>query len=994
MLPSACGSLDECESLLEQELAGKALIGELELGLEDVEYLGKFLRHEQQSIRFGRPSAHLWSTAPCCSACFTIGVFVHHYDDDRSFWPRFGELLPLEASEESVWRDEFEEFLATRDMPLFDQVPGYRFLRHVRIHALMTADGAERVFEHVVSRAISEGLSEGEWTARELLSQIGVGIPPLRKPEDDFLRHGGYVADDVLGRCLALCRAAVYANELDDFGLPAHVVAAFRRWLNRRPRSEGTFAKERGATIAAHLRLDLGRAAVLLALRPPETKRQQLEVALRNGDDRARGAPIDTWSINVDPYLRQRENRYEREVPMAAHRYDLAWRDDDSGEAGEWQLAPIYGLMGDSIPWAAFSATDDNHRLSRQQYLPRGEVWLACPRTTTLTGICLGEAAQPEDLEPIETLDLPSWQMRVRRIDTSKLARVQLGEESTGNVTSETIAVDMMPEFVVEHCLPGVTVDGYPVSAASPGIRFAGNTAESITEIECVKSATVRTGATLAITGTELPSFFEQHMGVFRLRFRGRLGRRSEPLEIAVIPGLQVEFDPQLVLPGADTCATVRITTPSQISISGDVEDPDVKEWKSRQAHEVCALTAPDCRRLRLQLDLFSPSGRSVRADFGVVIPRLLVGTRFGATSEESLLPAVATLTRADIRKNASMQLELSLQPDPEAWKVELRALPLGGQMTKPERRYTASPIVSFDLSSWRDAILASSETHQLRATVLLQDGTRLEPALVGHIVTETNLKLEWRFHNGQSEIKFRFGKGAVPCDLRACNLTYPWLAPVPIRLEGRQKGSVPVSSLPPAEYWIEPITGVRGDDDILPGMGTGCRLPMASPGDKPRGYEALIRELARIWDGVWTLDGGAWSFDANRARVAEQATKQFVESARPPSPRATACEADLRNTILLLLSWGQGAAGYGGQASMAQWKRAVTFVVVFIQRTQKRSSLFHKLLQQLETLRQRAGSNTQELCRLLRGLILRVQQHPSMRRGIDDDGTRPHRHY
>ncbi len=384
-------NLAECERALAGELAGKTLIGEAPLDAEDVRRLGSLF------CRLNSP-VQLWRQFPFCAACFTTGIFSHFYDD--KYWPHFREwYLELSGAEETDWRDAFEGFLKRYGLPAFHHVDGQRFLRHVRIHALIPANGVERLFEHVVRPAVMRGLDDGEWTAAEILRELGVSYPQLHRPEENFLNYGGHVADDVLGRCMTLYRRSVQGSVGDDtLDLPQWLVDAFREWMEGQP-LPSTPLQALAERPQVYLRLSLDSAAITLVVAqlPSEWRSgRTMNVFAETESDTYR--LIAAKRVEVDPFVRQTEARFELPLETVAPRYRVEWRKSDDECS---TVEGVRGFLGSGVRWAAFAANDPENRLIRQQYVPRGEVWVVCPTDACVKTVRMDsrEAAPAQCLE-------------------------------------------------------------------------------------------------------------------------------------------------------------------------------------------------------------------------------------------------------------------------------------------------------------------------------------------------------------------------------------------------------------------------------------------------------------------------------------------------------------------------------------------------------------------------------------------------------------------
>lgn len=959
-----CADLREAEDLLSQELRSKTLIGEILLDAEDVRWLGDNL-----SRHLDVPS--IWHSYPACAACFSVGTFAHYYEHGQ-YWPPFRRLFcDLGPNSENSWREEFEYFLYIWDMPKFFHVPGQRYLRHVRIHALIPRSAVNRVFEHVVQPAVGRGLDDDEWTAQDILELLQVDKFALHRPEGDFLCHGAHVADDFLRRCMALYRLAASGTQLsDDFGLPAWFVEAFQEWLQGKGVQIPAF--ERAMRSRAYLRLALESEAIVLVLgEPPYTTGTPVNVTVRAEGGGNASTEINSQNYETDPYVRQTEVGDDLKIKEVARRYTVTWRNLETN--GEIEANSLRGFLeGKSLRWAAFSDTDSDFPLIREQQIPRAKVWIVCPKDATLQGSA-GE--EPQALEVIEKVPLENPpDMVACLVDASRLQTLVLRCGDAED--AEYVQVEDVPYIELPGKLPGVLANGYPVYSQLPRINVVGDSSRVVVEVTELGDAGMGQAVSV-VPAAQLGEHLRDRAGAFELRTRERLGRRGKPVTLFLVPGLSVSFTPEVVLPDYKGDIAVRIES-NHLSF-GCAADPEAGVLKTEDG---AIYLEPDARHLKLSAVYSPPGGAQSQFSLSLTVPRLLVGTDVAVIEEKGVLPAVARISRERIKQVARASLELVLQPPPTRWQVTLRAQPADWMMTVPHTRPSRGPRITAALESWRDSIIEEQQAQQLYADIFVDECRKLSDVLVAKIVSTSRLlKAEGKSKSlaGQDAvITYSFNRAGPAADLLLVHACFPWLEPHRVSTAGKHKGEKPISGYPPGRYLIQAATQGAETADILPDIDRGLKLQILGNAACPPGYEQLLRKIAACWDGVWQiLENERCQLQEDKADRAEHEMREWIKrEAAAQIQRMRLTKADLDNTLILMLYWGKMALRCTDTVLSRQyWECAVmlTIRVLNHQHHVQHYDLRNLLLRRLTALAQRASAETSELCRRFKGVLLRV---------------------
>jgi len=955
-----CSDLAECERALSARLADKTLLGELPLSADDVRSLGSLFRR-----RGGVDE--LWNRFPCSAACFTTAVFAHYYTGN--YWTHFAEhYLELSSRDENVWRTQFETFLIRMGMANLGHVDGQRFLRHVRVHALIPRGAVGRLLEHVVRPAVLHGLDDGEWTAAEILDELGIDHR-LHRPEADFLRYGGHVADDVLGRCITLYRRATDGADVDDrLDLPEWLLDGFDEWLAAQARHAST-ALPTVHSPQPYLRLAIDSGSIVLVLPSlPESWRTRRTMSVVAEQSAAPGVELVIRGIEVDPYVRRVEGRQEVQLRVAAPRYRVEWRKE-----GETQPVAqrVRGFVGSGSPWALFGADDQDNRLIREQFAPRGLVWLVSREDAAIMGVPQGEMMQAGAVGVLEEFRLETMpDMVARLVDTSGLVALVL-DPAIGSAR-EHIAVDLAPRIELVEAIHGVSVGGAPVCAGVPRVNCAGSDTAVTVEIEQLQGA-ASPALPHSVEARRLSEVLQGRAGVFNLRVRGRLGRRLAPASVAIIPGLQVQFDPQLVTPDHEGLIALAVCAPG-LETRGDGPYPGFDTTDGG-----AMVLTPDARRVQLLATHTGPGGQRSELVLSVTVPRLLIGFSVPDGDEPDLLPAVARIPKHTVRAHPRLFLDLVLQPDPGRWQVTLRADALRATCTRPPQRPTPSASIRFDLSMWRDAIVHSPERHQLRADIAIADGVLLSGIVVAEIASTCRLlSVQGAFGmgGGSDTLSYKFDAGGPVAPLRLINTCYPWLEPRVIEVPADHSGRVAVRGLPPGEYAVEPAAEGSCEPDIIPDLADMKRLLLLTRNAEPcDGWEGALRTIAQTWDDVWIHDGTRWLLDHHQAERAGRDMARHVDALLSAHARLPVRADDVTHTATLMVFWGRKAARCPQPRSPQYWARAVWLTTKLLDGCGRVPRPVQTLAERIDNLRAHASPETRETIRHLQGILRRYEQ-------------------
>lgn len=910
-------SIDQAEQQLEEKLAGKTLIGELDLSREDVLHLGALLADSYAKF-VNDPVCQIWKHFPCSAACFSVGVFSHFYE--QNYWPHFREnLCELTPVEENEWRLSFESFLFLRGLPHYDTLHGQRMLKRVRIHALLTFDAAQRVFKNVVQPAYRAGLDEFGLTAAEILDETGARWPELRKPEEAFLRYGGYVADDILQDCIELYRAHLEGEAAAAFGLPLRILQAFEKWFDvqkDQARRQSSHTRE----ARPYLHLSLSHQAVILvfpARRIGKDAADNAEIILRIGTD-------DNYSdlmIPVDPFTCSTPTRTEHVVEWPDTTYHVGEVDASSEGVEQIHERPVRGLWADPVKWAAFPSDNTNEfRISSRRVLPRGEVWLLCPKWAKLTAKRMGQENHSEEsVSVIESFTLApdGWdEYVVKLLDTKCLIELQLASPNAKHCRS-IIPVDIAPAMELLGHLPGVAVGGRPVVSEGVCVVSGGSLDDLTVDIQGLAPSRRYQDT---VSASCLEDFMSSAPGVYRLTVRGRLGQKSSSVEVAVLPGLSVRFTPKWYLPGGGEKVTLRLKAPwtteaPRLMGKGQVcEDAD--EW----------VISTDGQPNEISVDLPLDTVGQNRATLTLIVPRLQVA--FGTQPQPvGFSHHPVQIPGETLNDSLYAHMWLRLQPVESEWHAKLSAEPLGieldgGQVSRRSER-------EFNLTQLRDALKENCQNCSLKGSVRLPGESCDKSLHLGTIIARPRLlHVEANLSKGKQLLRYRFDPTcSVSSNLRLVPAAFPWEQPREVGPIQEAEGVIEVAPPLTGTFIVEPGWDRNTGGDILTSTSSHF-LTLLGPVNKPAALDPIaapIQEFALAWINAYKRDdSGKWQLDEDEADNADFKMGQKKKYLKKTLIKFRMRPYHFRMALLLMLHWGQKVVADGSFLAAQYWQQAV----------------------------------------------------------------------
>jgi len=922
-------SLDKCERFLESNLRGKTLIGEVELDQNDVRRLGALLGQviATHSVHDTQKRVDdVWRQWPCCVACFTVGVFAHWYAPAEAgtpkFWPHIDRLLGvvLNASSQEMWRLWFEGFLRRRKMPTFERVPGQRMVKRVRIHAVLTAEGAKRLFSYIVEPAVRQNLDQEELSAENTLRELNVGCPPLRKPERDFLLYGEHVADDILERCCELYRAAAEGQEeAASSGLPERVIQAFQEWREHRKLIKGD--GDRARVQRPYLRLDdYGNVVVALPTMSISPELHGVTVTITPEANTAHDEQDDPVPINID---RHASSTIENDIPLQtpASEYAVKWAAfDKTGSERVFRHNRVRALRDlDAIPWMAFRADGDECRYIERRTVPRGTVWLLHPSGALVKGIPLlagEELGEPhaKPLDKLDELEPEGWSGFVAACYSTEAfseLRIVLADREVDEVY---VPVDIEPRIVLHARLKGLHVDGMPVLSQPPVVDASG-ARDLMAFVRCLEPD--RDAELLRRPIDEFATELDGRVGMFEMWARGRLGIRSQTVRFVLVSGMQVKWKRSLYPPGNAEPIELRVSAPSLKTVES--AEKAVKIHRDAGAFRITA--PPDTRQITLSAVFHTATDTPWNVILKATIPRILVGE--GREYVSSLGVESISIQSSTLRSGRELYLWIAVEPTPAEWRATVVVLPLG--CTAPLSGRAKGKV---NLRQWYDSIVRQKRNQRIILNAVV-DGRQFDEVALGTITLVPELKrLDVEGRRDGVRVKYQLDGPEVPCVLRIVHLDYPWSPPRRVELSAdRRSGQCYLpADLPPGSchFQLIPEGGQESTIRVPLCSGLVCDVPPvpgATPATRPatdQFEKFLARKVARLWTEIWNL---GQEFNHKRAMEADAEMRSLV---RCKAGKLDVPKDGWKKVAFLALWWWQQAHATGQPAAITYAKRAV----------------------------------------------------------------------
>lgn len=622
--------LDKRESQLKGQIGeGDLLSGEPGFSRQDLEDIEKLLantaflhlREKRYSIEETlHRIEHQW---PLTFALFLVLEGVYNYKGGN-YWAGPIKVLGIQTNHTDDCGRLFLEILAKFNLPTFEQSGGFTYVTPILLHGGIPNDLLPDFFDFLWKHearphriALDTGSLLQLWRREPELY-----LTYLPEPVKRFLRDGGSVAEDFVGRCLDLFHTTSLEESTELIDLPGRVLKAFWQWreskgreIEIRPLRPRVRLQKPVITLAPYT---TGIGLYLPPQQFPISEAPQTLTWHLQMDDNAR---------QVIPTIRQCiEGGYhyaaqETAVPPA-RQYTLQLHAD--GELLYTWILP--GL--DSPPVLVFAPYDDyqGDALTEQERYRPGERWLLYPQDFEWKR--KGQSHKIRDLPRLPG----DW--RAFKLEVWQLAPGEMALQD-GNGRSHAFAVvheqvHQKPYLAGGNRLPlSIPATDFPLYIGRPpqlvftarqlcrwriAVRAAGYSQPSGHRYYRLSQLTVPQQNDLVQLDLGLPELLgEIPVGEFEIVLRGPLGQ-SYNRGLRLIPNLEVSGLNRVYLEDVNTPARLQFNcdTSTEVRQNPRQEGVDVQgKGASGGLRQYIIEAQPDIQQLTLQLKHTS----------GVVIP-------------------------------------------------------------------------------------------------------------------------------------------------------------------------------------------------------------------------------------------------------------------------------------------------------------------------------------------------------------------------------------
>ncbi len=720
--------LNSWEEQLRQEVGeGDLLLGELGYTPEDLEEIGRLLYgttfyRAQKRATIDSKLSHVSESWPLSFALYLVLEGIHHYGDEGLFWHGPKQRLKIKDNQTAKCGQCFLQILAKHHLPTFEHSRGLRYVTPILLHGGIPNRYLEEfldfLYRHEVQNhriAIDPHILVANW---RLLAN---DLESLSKPVSRFLRHGGFVAEDFVGRCLDLFRLNA-ESDISSLGLPMRVLTAYQTWQVQR--SETVLSKPLRAQI--RLRKPLLKVA-------PYTSGVRLDLPPQQLP--SRDAPNEmVWCITVGKQtqqidtIRQRiENGYRYEAttellpvpPAAEYAVQLIV---DKQCLHEW----IYPGIGD-IPILLFDPFDDYEAdaQSEQEWHKRGDRWILYPSAYALqiSGASQQIRQMPQLTGEWQPFSLEAWNLAPGKLtlvdDSGDLAyQVELAEERKRRRPYLKHG---------EQLLAGVSYSDFPLYCGRPPSLVIHSTQPQRWQISLRGEGNARPNDFRSFRMSDLPvrshradnfiwldlSIDEllgtDPIGRFEITVRGPLGH-SHTLGLRMIPQVSIEGHDIVHMSQPDVPASLRIVTDAETSVRPSSFQAGMelrKHWLSESQREYSVNAKSSIQEVSLQLS--HHSGATVPLSIPIRRLRWSLATGLPRESEPKWQTRPFSIFPDGLAADAVLHVEFPLLAEDKRFYVGWRLIDTDGHIVRavPPNRHVLQRLVTVPfvevIGLWRE---------------------------------------------------------------------------------------------------------------------------------------------------------------------------------------------------------------------------------------------------------------------------------------------------
>ncbi len=679
----------EIERKLRPLLRDVSLVGELDLALDGEKY--KMAKSAAGRFICQRNWDALHADCPAATVIFLVAEGVHRYDG--AFWPNVSVPGICDANDQQRVGKGFLTSLAALKLETFSSViaaeRGLPFLGPILLHGGIPAYCATEVWTLMLD-SMSDGTDEvadllAQWRRRNY-EGIGLAVPVQR-----FLRYGGSFAEDLIGRMwqfaedvsdmgLEAARERGAAELAHDAGVPCYLVESFLgggrqpaqrgpRW----PRPRVLIDRYAGAGPYAEL---------------PAASGWQGKWIVTAAGGRSRPFDVSRFDVQEVPL----DPSWPWEVALSASSAERQWRFEGLGDA----------------PTCFFA--DGGELVRNQESLQGTSILALAPSATKFLAADEPSAEVPEneDLPPLAG-DWSGWRLRSLNLTGLDCVIVVCPAQPLADQEEIrrrlSVAKSLRLCRIVSEPLPGVMDSGgrvvYPcpprlavnLEGSSPESWRARYRADGVPRTECL--AALADGDGTYDTSILVP---EQRASSGIIEILGPLGSDFRQ-ELAVVPGLTVEFPERVIQPEEHFDLRVEADLPLGIDRQTETTLP----------------FPPGCDVQNLRVD---PDAGDLK--LRIAIPRLLWTVRRSDTPRTRFASDAVTIGIDDIDSGAVEAIDVRLRRR-EQVSLELGTADGALQVTDPARTSAREGRWSFPLRQFLGTAHGAS-VDRLRLTLRTGD--------------------------------------------------------------------------------------------------------------------------------------------------------------------------------------------------------------------------------------------------------------------------------
>ncbi len=720
--------LNDWEELLRQEVGeGDLLLGELGYSLKDLEDIGGllyrtiFYRVQKKAtidFKLGQVSA-FW---PLTFALYLVLEGIHHYGDEGLFWHGPKRRLKIKDNHTAKCGQYFLQILARHNLPTFQQSRGLRYVTPILLHGgipnHLLDEFLDFLYEHEIQPhriALDAQALLARWRQKE------DDLTALSKPVSRFLRYGGIVAVDFVGRCLDLFRVET-ESDTKALGLPERVLRAYRAWKMRQS------GDVRPKPLRAQIRLQ--RPILMVA---PYTTGIRLEIPPQQFP--SRDAPREmAWRITVGNHTqlvettRQRiENGYRYDAstdllpvpPSEDYKVELL---ADEQFLREWILSGF-----GATPLLLFEPLDDYEAdsLGEQEWHKQGERWLLYPINFSLQAS--GASRLIREL-PQMTENWQGYRLEVWKLAPGELTILDESGKQLYRIPVAQEKVRRRPYLANgEQPLSGLSHSDYPLFCGRPPTLVIHTTQAHRWQVSLRGEGKPRTHSYRSYSLSDLSIqrqgendsihldlsadelLGRDPVGRFEITVRGPLGH-SHTLGLRMIPPISIEGHDKVYLSQPDEPASLRIISNAATSIRPSPPRPGIapRRHSLSESQRLYSFTI-EAHVQQVSLQLSHETG--VNVPFSIPIQRLCWSLHTGlpAGREPQWQTQASAIFPDGLAANAELRVILPLSAKGPKVHAGWRLLDVDGQIVRavPPDRETMQRLVTIPLTEvlglWRE---------------------------------------------------------------------------------------------------------------------------------------------------------------------------------------------------------------------------------------------------------------------------------------------------